>query len=135
MASRRSVIASFIPSSPLVALLGMRVVSLGDDEATLELPFQPSLATLEDVVHGGAIASLVDTAGMAATWASDEEATSLRGSTVTLDVRYVAAARGRDLTAHAVVVRRGRSLVFSEVRVTEPDGRLVATGTVVQQLG
>ena len=33
------------------------------------------------------------------------------------------------------VVKRGRSMVFSEVRVTEPDGRLVATGSVVQRLG
>ena len=52
-----------------------------------------------------------------------------------MNVNYVAAARGKDLTAHAVVARRGRSLVFSEVRVTEPDGRLVATGSVVQRLG
>ena len=135
MPSRRDVIASFIPASPLVALLGMRVVSLGADEATLELPFRGDLATVEDIVHGGAIASLIDTAGMAATWACDEEPASLRGSTVTLNVSYTAAARGRDLTAHAVVVRRGGRLVFSDVRVTEPDGRLVATGTVVQQLG
>ena len=54
---------------------------------------------------------------------------------MTLNVNYTAAARGQDLTARAVVVRRGRSLVFSEVKVTEPDGRLVATGSVVQRLG
>ena len=90
---------------------------------------------MDDVVHGGAIASLIDTAGMASCWADDAEPESLSGSTVTLNVNYLAAARGQDLTAHAVVVRRGRSLVFSEVKVTEPDGRLVATGSVVQRLG
>jgi uncharacterized protein (TIGR00369 family) len=133
--TRREVIQQFIPSSPLVRHLGLRLESIGDDEATLTLPFAPELATMDDVVHGGALASLIDTAGMASCWASDEEPESLQGSTVTLNVNYLAAARGQDLTAHAVVVRRGRSLVFSEVKVTEPDGRLVATGSVVQRLG
>jgi uncharacterized protein (TIGR00369 family) len=133
--SRREIIERFIPASPLVAHLGMRVESIGTDEATLVLPFRAELATLGDTVHGGAIASLIDTAGMAACWAADEEPASMAGSTVTLNVNYLAAARGQDLTAHAVVTRRGRSMVFSEVRVTEPGDRLVATGSIVQRLG
>jgi uncharacterized protein (TIGR00369 family) len=133
--SRREVIEQFIPHSPLVGHLGIRLESIGTDEATLVLPFRPELATLEDIVHGGAIATLIDTAGMAACWAADEEPQSMAGSTVTLNVNYLAAARGQDLTAQAVVTRRGRSMVFSEVKVTEPAGRLVATGSVVQRLG
>ena len=135
MPSRRELIEQFIPHSPLVGLLGMRLESIGADEAELVLPFRPDLATIEDVVHGGAIASLIDTAGMAACWAAGEEPASMAGSTVTLNVNYLAAARGQDLTAHAIVTRRGRSMVFSEVKVTAPDGRLVATGSVVQRLG
>jgi len=133
--SRRELIAQFFPHSPLVAHLGMRLESIGTDEAVLVLPFRPELATLGDTVHGGAIASLIDTAGMAATWADDFEPESMTGATVTLNVNYLAAANGQDLTAHAAVTRRGRSMVFSEVRVTEPDGRLVATGSIVQRLG
>jgi uncharacterized protein (TIGR00369 family) len=133
--SRREVIEQFIPQSPLVEHLGMRLESIGSDEAVLVLPFRPELATLGDTVHGGAIASLIDTAGMAACWAADEEPASLAGSTVTLNVSYLAAAKGQDLTARAVVTRRGRSMVFSEVRVTEPGDSLVATGSVVQRLG
>ena len=133
--TRREIIQQFIPRSPLAAHLGLRLESIGTDEATLVLPFRPELATMDDVVHGGAIASLIDTAGMASCWAVDEAPESLQGSTVTLNVNYLAAARGQDLTAHAAVVRRGRSMVFSEVKVTEPDGRLVATGSVVQRLG
>jgi uncharacterized protein (TIGR00369 family) len=135
MPTRREVIERFIPSSPLVGHLGMRLESIGADEAVLVLPFRPELATIDDIVHGGAIATLIDTAGMAATWADDAEPESLSGATVTLNVNYTAAARGQDLTARAVVVRRGRSLVFSDVKVTEPGGRLVATGSVVQRFG
>ena len=133
--NRREIIEQFIPRSPLVGHLGTRLESIGTDEATLVLPYRDELATQDDIVHGGAIAALIDTAGMAACWADDAVPDSLTGATVTLNVNYLAAARGEELAAHAVVVRRGRSMVFSEVRVTEPSGRLVATGSVVQRLG
>jgi uncharacterized protein (TIGR00369 family) len=132
---RRELIQQFIPSSPLVQLLGMELVAIEDGRAELRLPFRPELATMGETVHGGAIASLIDTAGMAATWSDDTEPEALAGATVTLNVNYTAAARGQDLTAVATVSRRGRSIVFSDVRVTEPDGRLVATGSVVQRFG
>ena len=93
-----------MPNSPLVQHLGMRLEAIEDGRAELVLPFRPELATMDDIVHGGAIASLIDTAGMAATWSDDSEPESLAGSTVTLNVNYVAAARGQDLTATA----RGR---------------------------
>ena len=133
--TRREIIQGFVPSSPLVGHLGIELTEIELDRAVLRMPFRPELATMGDVVHGGAIASLIDTAGMAATWSDDAEPESLAGATVTLNVSYVAAARGQDLTAVATVSKRGRSMVFSDVRVTEPDGRLVATGTVVQRLG
>jgi uncharacterized protein (TIGR00369 family) len=133
--TRREIIQQFVPHSPLVQHLGMRLEEIEDGRAELVLPFRPELATMDDIVHGGAIASLIDTAGMSATWTDDSEPESLAGSTVTLNVNYVSAARGQDLTAIASVVKRGRNMVFSEVRVTEPDGRVVAPGSVVQRLG
>ncbi len=132
---RREIIQQFVPNSPLVQLLGMELAHIEDGRAELKLPFRPELATMDDIVHGGAIASLIDTAGMAATWSDDFEPESLAGATVSLNVNYTSAARGKDLTAVAVVSKRGRSIVFSDVRVTEPDGRLVATGSVVQRFG
>ena len=133
--TRRELIRQFIPSSPLVQLLGLELVAIEDGRAELRMPFRPELATLEDIVHGGAIASLIDTAGMAATWSDDTEPEALAGATVTLNVNYTSAARGKDLIAVATVAKRGRSIVFSDVRVSEPDGRLVATGSVVQRFG
>ena len=136
MPSRLEIMRQFVPSSPLVRHLGIELRTLEPDRAELLLPFDGRLATIGDVVHGGAIASLIDTAGMAATWADpDVEPESVAGSTITLNVDYVAAARGQDLLAVATVVRRGRSICFTEVAVSEPDGRLVAKGSVVQRFG
>jgi acyl-coenzyme A thioesterase PaaI-like protein len=66
--SRADVIRAFIPASPFARELGIELVDLRLDEAELRLPYEPRLATLGDVVHGGAIAALLDTAGMAAAW-------------------------------------------------------------------
>ena len=65
----------------------------------LELPFKPELATIGDVVHGGAIGALIDTAAMAAAWATDEVPESAAGSTVSLSVNFASAAAGVDLRA------------------------------------
>ena len=132
---RSELLQQFLPNSPFVGLLGVSLVVLEQGRAELRMPFRPELATAGDVVHGGAIASLIDMTAVSAAWADDFEPQSMDGATVTLDVSYVAAARGKDLTAVGVVSKRGRSLVFVDVRVSEPDGRLVATGSAVVTLG
>jgi acyl-coenzyme A thioesterase PaaI-like protein len=72
---------------------------------------------------------------MAAAWSDDVVPEAVAGATVSLTVDYVAAARGKDLLATATVARRGRSLSFVDVRVSEPDGRLVAKGSLVYRFG
>jgi uncharacterized protein (TIGR00369 family) len=129
------IIRAFIPESPFAAALGLRLESLEPDSAVLVLPFRPDVATLGDVVHGGAISTLADTAAMAAAWATDEVPSQVAGSTVSLTVNFVAAASGKDLRAAAAVRRRGGRLCFVDVDVTEPDGRLVAQAMAVYRLG
>ena len=58
----------FFPTSPYVKHLGMQLTDLQPGLATLTLPFTNALVTIGTVVHGGAIASLIDTAAMVAAW-------------------------------------------------------------------
>jgi uncharacterized protein (TIGR00369 family) len=125
----------FVPNSPLPGKLGIELLALGDDRAELWLPFDPANATMGEVVHGGAIATLIDTAGMAAAWADDAVPEALGGATVTLNVDYLAAAIGTDLRAAATVRRRGRRLCFVSVEVRAGDDRLIATGSMVHSYG
>ncbi len=127
--------AAFIPTSPLVRHLGMEIVDLGEDAATLRLPFTDHLVTIGETVHGGAIAALADTAVMAASWCGATPPESLRGSTVDLTVHYLAPATRSDLTATARVLRRGRSLVHVEVTVTTETGDAVAHALGTYKLG
>jgi uncharacterized protein (TIGR00369 family) len=133
--TRREIIEQFIPNSPHAAQLGIRVVSLGTDEAVLELPFKPELATIGRVVHGGAIGALIDTAAMAAAWASDEVPESVAGSTVSLSINFASAANAVDLRADARVLRRGGRLSFCEVTVNDPEGNVVAHGIATYRFG
>lgn len=125
----------WLEGSPLANLLGMEVRRLGPDEAEVVLPFRNEVVTVADVVHGGAIAALLDTAATAAAWSSDEVPETLRGATVGLTVSYVAAARGQDVTAVARVIRRGGSLCFVDAEATTGDGRVVARALVTYKLG
>ena len=135
MTTRREIIEAFIPNSPHAAALGIRLASIGTDEAVLEMPFKDELATIGDVVHGGAVSALIDTAAMAVAWASDEVPESPAGSTVALSVNFASAARSADLRAEARVVKRGGRLSFCEVSVTDPAGNLVAHGIATYRFG
>jgi uncharacterized protein (TIGR00369 family) len=133
--TRRELVEAFLPNSPHTAELGIRLESIGTDEAVLELPFKPELATFGELIHGGAIASLIDVAAMAAAWASDETPENPTGSTVALSLNFAAAANGVDLRARGRVAKRGGRLSFCEVTVTDPEDTVVAHGIATYRFG
>ena len=118
---------------PFFSLLGLHIEEVQPDFCRMRLPFRPALRTAGEVVHGGAVASLIDSAGVVAVW-SNVPSEITRGATASITVNYLAAAEGVDLTAEARIVRRGRSVVFVEVDVSSPDGEPVAKGTLVYKL-
>ncbi|MGI9057899.1 MAG: PaaI family thioesterase [Ktedonobacteraceae bacterium] len=128
-------IRQFFPSSPYVAHLGMQLTDIQLGMATIMLPFADPLITIGTIVHGGAIASLIDTAAMVAAWSGAEVPTKARGTTVNLSIAYLAAAEKEDLQAIARVLRRGRSLVYLDVEVRSASGNAVARGLVTYKLG
>ena len=132
-ATRTEIVRAFIPHSPLPAALGITLESIEPDQARLALPYADRLATVGDVIHGGAIATLADTAAMAAAWATEDVPDGVAGATVSLALSYLAAARG-DLIAEARVTRRGRRLCFVDVEVRDAGDTAVASAQAVYQL-
>lgn len=125
----------YVATSPYISHLGIQLVALQPGGATLALPFQESLATVGTVIHGGAIASLMDTAGAVAAWSDVEAPASGRGSTVNLTVSYLAPAQREDVQAIARVLRRGRQMVFLDIEVVgSTSGQLVAKGQATYKL-
>lgn len=126
--TRMALVKAFIPHSPHAAALGISIEQIKADRAVLAMPFKPELVTMGDVVHGGAISTLIDTAATVAAWATDEVPESPSGATVSLSVNFISAARACDLVADARVVRRGRKLSFVEIEAKDPNGTLIANG-------
>ncbi len=125
----------WLESSPFVAHLGIEVDAMEADRAVLSMPFSDSLPTMGDVVHGGAISSLVDTAAAAAAWSGAEVPERPRASTVGITINFLRPARGEGVRADARVIRRGGSgLCVCEVKVAAGGGTEVATALVTYQL-
>jgi len=66
--SATELIGQWLEASPFVLELGISVEKIERDLAVLVLPFRQTSTTIADVVHGGALSSLIDTAATAAAW-------------------------------------------------------------------
>jgi uncharacterized protein (TIGR00369 family) len=126
-------VTEILMGSALAQRLGIGLDTLEPDRVVLRMPFRPDNVTLGSVVHGGAIATLVDVAGAAAS-ASGAAPEVGGGATSSLALSYLAPADGVDLAAEARVIQRGRSQTVSDVEVRDPSGRLVAKGLVTSRL-
>lgn len=123
-----------VRNSPYCRHLGMELREIAEGRATVGAVFRQELVTTGTILSGGAIASLIDTAAMAAAWSGAEISPQPRGATVNLAVTFMAPAGEEDVEARAEVVRRGRTLIFCEVEVRIPSGAVVAKGLVTYRL-
>ena len=128
------IVDKFIVHSSYGSLLGLELVDAAEDHVRVRLPYRPDVTTRSDVVHGGAIAGLIDTAATAAFWASPNIAEGSRGTTIGMSINFMAAGRGQDLLAVARVRRRGREISTGEVSVQDADGVEVAAALITYKL-
>lgn len=124
--SGTAVMAAFLPQSPFVQNLGVTADILTDDAVALRMPWQPSLATVGDMVHGGAISALADMAIMATAWCGRPAPDQLRGVTTSMSLEFLNPAYRTDLIATGRVLQRGRSLSACEVEISTDAGEPVA---------
>jgi uncharacterized protein (TIGR00369 family) len=116
--------AEAAPESPVGAMLGWEVVSVGDGEATLAMDAGARFANRGGPVQGGIITALADTAtGFAfGTTLEPEESTT----NFELNVNFLRPVFDDRLEATATVVNRGRTLGFVQCDVHNSAGKLVA---------
>lgn len=131
---RRAAAREVMLATPYIAGLDLRIERWDDEGVRVRMPFHERFTNDGSVFHGGAVAALVDTTGSAAVWAGHDFDKGARAATVSVTINYTGAARGTDLVAEAACVRRGRDLHFSEIHVADPDGKLVATASLVYRM-
>ena len=112
----------------------MELRDAAPDRCVVAMPTDGPSLNAVDRVHGGAIAALIDTAATGAAWALPDMGPKARGTTVSFTVNFLSAASGPVILAEARVTRRGRSMVFLDVLVTDEDGSSIAQGIVSYKL-
>jgi uncharacterized protein (TIGR00369 family) len=104
--------------------LGTELRRMERGEALVTLELQPHHLNSRGVVHGGVLASLLDTALGAAVISSIPK--EWWCATISLSVQFLEGARRGRLEAEARVIRRGGRVAFAEGDVKDEGGRLVA---------
>jgi uncharacterized protein (TIGR00369 family) len=116
---------------PFNRVLGVKVIEIDRGHVRMEIPFREELIgdPLRRAMHGGVISALADTAGGCAVWSSLEEPRA-RVSTIDMRIDYLRPGRNETLVAEATVVRVGRRVGVTDMRVFHPSAPLdsIATG-------
>jgi len=112
--------------APFYRLLGMKVDEVKEGYAKLSMPFREDLTQPLGMMHGGALASLADSAvAIALLTVSGPKSKVV---TVELKINYFEPVRDGILVAECRVVFKGSKIAYGEVDLRE-SGRLVARAT------
>jgi len=114
-----------IPRVPYAQLLGINFEDGTRGAATLSMDARPELERFGGIMHGGALASLADTASAFAILTTLEPVEQT--VTVDLTLHYLRPATEGKLIAHARVLRAGRRLATVSVEIFNESGALVVT--------
>ena len=118
-------ISNALDSVPYAKLLGISLVQIDSGTATLKMPVRKQLTQNHGVVHGGAMASLIDSATAFAIISLLEPEEKV--TTVDLTISYLRPVTEGTLNCAAKVVRSGRRLLVVSAEVLDDAQRLVAT--------
>lgn len=106
-------------------LVGLQVEEVREDYCRMRLPFRAELEQPAGVVHGGAIATVLDSVVVPAVGSA--YTAEHRYSTVDMHVQYLSALVQEDGIAEGWVIRRGRTTVFCEAElIGATSGKLIA---------
>jgi uncharacterized protein (TIGR00369 family) len=115
-------------NTPYYGHLGIRLVEVKEGFARLRLDFKEHLTHPFGYLHGGAIASLADSAGINSVLAilNDNE----RALTLEMKINYFASVKDAVVYGEARVIHRGKRFAVSDVEVKTADGTLIAKAVV-----
>jgi uncharacterized protein (TIGR00369 family) len=110
---------------PYAKLIGLELGEISPGAVSIHLDVRNDLKQNQGVIHGGAVASLIDTAAAFAVLTQLDP--NERVSTTDLTIHYLRPASSGRLTAEARIVRSGRRLFVLSVEVRNDQQILVAT--------
>ena len=115
--------------------LGAKLVSWGPKHATIELNVTNVHLNAMDIVHGGVIAALIDTAGAHAGILCEETGRIKKAMTISVNVNLVGNISTGRLIASARLRKSGKTIFLAACDVSDEEGNLLATGEVIGRYG
>jgi uncharacterized protein (TIGR00369 family) len=113
-----------LKQSRVPALLGFHVEELARGRAVLSMQVKDLHKQIHDVVHGGVIAALADTAAAIAVYTVIPQGAEI--ATVELKINYLSPVPSGKIRAIGTVLRAGRNFVVTECEVIDAKGNLAA---------
>ena len=108
-------------------LLGVELVDREEGHARMKLEVDPAWHNPNGQLHGGVVYVMVDYSMGAAVQPFLPEGQFC--ATIECKISYLAGVRDGTLTVDTEVTKQGRSIAFTESKVADQDGKLVATAT------
>src|SRR5579871_5497217 len=118
-----------IPLPPILSVLDIKEGAIGDGWIEFSMVPQPFMLNLAGTVHGGVLATLVDSALTCALVTQLPQGTAC--TTIDLQMRFFRPARvsSEKLTARAEVLNAGKSLGATTAEIRDARGRVIVHAT------
>jgi uncharacterized protein (TIGR00369 family) len=116
-----------INSSPFFEHMSMQLVSIEVDKALIELEASRSHLQPYGMVHGGVVATLIDTATFWAAFMRIPEDAGMVN--IDLKLNYLKSFQEGLLRATGTTIRSGQSISYAEAKIMDSEGELIAHGT------
>ena len=123
--AQKQLARDFFAKVPYLKLIGMELVDLKPGEAIVRLQMRDELRQPQGLLHGGATASVIDTAMAfaAVTCLTENE----KASTVDLTIHYLRPVTEGAIVCTAKIVRAGKRLLTVSAEVFNDKEKLIAT--------
>lgn len=118
---------ALVNTSAFPSHLPFELVSIAEDRAVIALNADARHRQPFGIVHGGVLATLIDTATFWAAFLPLPEDAGLVN--IDLKLNYLRSTRGGRLTAEGRCIRAGRTISYAEAYVYDADGNLLTHGT------
>ena len=117
--------AASMLKNPFAVLIGMKLVDLKPEQATIKIEMRDELRQPHGILHGGVTATLIDTAMAYAVITCLEE--TEKASTVDLTVHYLRPHSEGAFSCTAKIVRAGKRILTVSAEVVNEQGKQIAT--------
>ena len=115
-----------VETAPYYQLLQITLEKIDEGFARFRMPFRKELTQAYGVVHGGAIASLADTAVAFALMTIVQPGE--RVTTAEFKINFLSSVTNGEMIGEARIVNKGKKLVMADMEVKNEEGKLVAKG-------